>query len=117
MPEILIKGKALEDFLAEVADSFRDLRPSTYEKFRNHVEHESKALIKPSGMSRDGHFMNRMYIPAELYHFIAWQARKRFDIDFFSDRKNYDLLCRTWSDLETRRRPTPILDLGATARD
>lgn len=117
MPEILIKGQALERFLTEVADAFRDLRPSTYKRFAEHVRRESQALIKPSGMSSGGHFMNRMYIPAEIYHFISQQSQRRFGQDFFSDSKNYDLLCKVWSDLETKRRSSSFLDLGATERD
>ena len=114
MTQVLIKGQSLERYVEEVADAFRAIAPGVYNHFRTAVEHESKNLVKQSGMSAEGHFLNRMYITSVLYAFIAKDARQRFGIDFFADSSNYDLLCRKWSDLKTKTRPTPFLEVRST---
>lgn len=112
--QILIRNAAIDDFLKEVAASFRALCPAEYEMFRKHVKEESHRLVKPSGMSRDGCFLNKMFIPQKLYTFIKWQARKRLGIpDFFADKENYYRLCRMWPDSVTRRKPTVFIDKGS----
>lgn len=121
--EVIIKNAALEKLLEDIGEEFRRACPSEYEKFIRHVQEESKVLIKPSGMSLDGCFMNMMKIPiirtrdgrvGNMYAFIKHQVEKRFGIpDFFSDRKNYQLLCKVWKDAYVRKQKTVRLDLGA----
>lgn len=107
--EILVRDQALRNFFTEVFEAYQDLRPEDAAAFRKHVEAESQALVKPSGMSREGHFLNRMYIPSILYSFIKAQARKRLEIDdIWRDRRHYDLLCSVVQSAETRRVPTEI---------
>ena len=116
--EILIKNKSIETFLKEVADAWRDLCPTEYEKFRRYIAEESMSLVKPSGMSHDGHFMNFMYLPEGLYPFIKQQARKRLGIDdFFRDSDNYRLLKKVWPDAAVKTHPTQYLYLNHGANN
>lgn len=114
MAEVLIKDKAIDDFLTECVAAFAELLPDLHAEFVEHVRRQSGALIKSTGMSPGGHFMNRMFIPARVYHFIRRQARKRLGIeDFWADPRNYKRLCRIWPLAETSTRPRTTLDLGA----
>lgn len=110
MPEICIKGAALTTTLNEIADAFRALCPSEYDKFLTVISETNKCLIKPSGMSAQGHMMELCKLPQGIYSFVKQQMRKRHGIpDFFSDPKNYYLLCKVWSDCTIRRKKTPLL--------
>lgn len=112
--EFYFKDGAKTRFLEEIASAFRDHFPSVYNDFMRHVREETKRLINPTGMSAEGHFMIKMYLPSKLYTFVKWQARKRLGIDeFFNDRKNYDLLCKVWSGCQPERKRTPFFDQGA----
>jgi hypothetical protein len=109
-----IKGAAIEAFLTEVVKAFADLQPAMYQHFCEHVERESAALLKKSGMSADGSVMNKMYIPALMYAFIKEQARCRLGIEnFWADRENYYTLCKVWPAAKTKTKPTPFFDPGA----
>jgi hypothetical protein len=115
--EFFFKDGAKTRFLEEIADAFRFICPTEYKDFLRHVKEQNKALIRTSGMSAEGHFMNRMYIPGKMYSFIKQQARKRLGIDeFFNDRKNYDLLSRVWTECETKRQRSVFYDAVAEAQ-
>lgn len=115
--EFYFKDGAKTRFLNEVCDAFREQWPAIYHDFMNHVKAESKKLVNPSGMSKDGHFMIRMYLPSKLYSFVKWQARKRLGIDeFFNDRENYDLLSKVWAGCEAKRQQRLFYDAVATAQ-
>lgn len=116
MTTILVKDAALTTWLSGVVEHYRGRFPADYEKFSAHVSQERKQLIKKSGMSKEGHFMNRLYIPTKLYLYLKELAYIELGIDdFFRDRANYDLLCRVCSDLKTSRPDKGrFLDLGAT---
>jgi len=122
--EVLIKNAALESLLEAIGEEYRRVCPGEYEKFIRYVQEESKVLVKPTGMSADGSFMNMMKLPiirtkdgrvGNMYSFIKHQVEKRCGIpDFFADRKNYQLLCKVWKDAYVRKQKTTRLDLGAT---
>lgn len=108
--EILVRNKAIEDFLATVADAYHELYPDAHDAFLAAVRERSHALINPSGMSEGGTFLDLGCIPKHIYHFIRWQARKRLGIDdFFRDSEHYRLLFKAWPDAATKRKPTKYL--------
>lgn len=110
--EILIKNQSIINVLSDIGEAFRALCPDDYDSFIKYVKDEKTKLIKPSGMSTEGHFMNFMKLPCgtnskgeriNLYSFIKQQMRKRCGIeDFFADRHNYYLLCQVWSDAHVK---------------
>jgi hypothetical protein len=119
MPEILMKNQALEAFLKEVVDAFHAVRPGYMERVRHKIREQASQLVKPSGMTRQGHMKVSYYMPPALYHFAREQAKKRLNMpDLFAgpDRKlHYDLLCKTAMDFKVKTKPTPFIDLGRAA--
>lgn len=110
MPEILFKGRAVENFLTECVESFYDLKPAVMRAFERIVDEESKSLLKPTAMSEHGHFLNFCKLPADLATFIRQQYRLRFEpVDFFADPDNYYLLCSIFKKARVRRTPTQLL--------
>lgn len=110
--EIIIKDAALTRTLEEIAEAYAAVCPDAYAAFCQIVEQESKNLVKPTGMSKQGHFMDVCRIPAHLYTFIRQQMLKRHGIDdFFRDRRHYDLLLKTWPACKIKRKPSKLFAL------
>jgi len=104
-----VKRQAIEKFLEEVAAAWQEQYPKQYEAFCRLVELESAHLIKPSGMTAGGHFLDYCKIPQDLYSFIKWQASKRLGIDdFFREKRNYQLLVRIWPRAKIKTHPKPF---------
>ena len=120
--EILVKNAAVTKVLQEIGDAYAANYPHDYARFIAAVKEESTKLLKPTGMSADGHLMNFMKIPCatnkqgariSLYAFIRKQIAKRCGIDdFFRDRKNYYLLCQVWRDAYVKKTPTHMLKVA-----
>jgi len=107
--QIIIKNQALERTLEEIADAYRTLCPSEYASFMALVKEESGALLKPSGMSKEGHLLDLARFPGIIYPFTKMAMRKYHGIaDFFADKKNYRLALKVWSDLALKRKATQI---------
>jgi hypothetical protein len=107
--QIIIKDQALTKTLEEIADAYRAICPSEYTAFLGLVNSASKSLKRPNGMSDEGHFLDLMRFPGRLYPFIKQQMRKRHGIDdFFADKKNYRLVAKVWSEIQTRRKATSV---------
>lgn len=105
--EILIKHKAIEDTLKEIADLWHEHFPKECELMARIVDEESKNLIKSSGLSEGGTLLTYCKLTPRLYAFIKRTMRRLYGIDeFFSDERNYRLLVRVWSDLKVRTKPT-----------
>lgn len=116
MTQVVIKDKAVDDFLSECVAAFADLCPALYDDFRGFVRDQSNGLHKSTGMSTEGHFRNHLHLPATVYHFIRAQARKRLGIaNFWADPKNYTRLCRVWPHAKTKTRPRAFVDLGGSS--
>lgn len=122
--EILVRNQAVINILNQIADVIHSHYPDDYEAFIKYVILESQHLVKPSGLSPEGHIMNFMKIPCvtnkagekiNLYGAIKRLMRKYCGIeDFFSDRKNYELLCQTWKDAYVKKRPTRHIEVGVS---
>jgi len=104
-----MRGQAIRNLIEEILKSYQALLPDHWEAFLSLMESERSNLIKPSGMSKGGHFMIFAKFPAHLYSFIKWQMRKRAGIpDFFASRKNYELLAEVCEAIRMRTKPTKI---------
>ena len=105
--EILVKNKALEAFVEEIASAYAEGFPEFYNEFLAVILEEKTSLVKSTGMSDRGHFLTWCKIPLSIYQFVKQQARKRLGIpDFFAHESNYRLLCRVWSDLKIKTKPS-----------
>lgn len=102
----VIKDQALEYVFAECLSAYAERYPDHWAALLNIVEEESKNLVKPSGMSRDGHLLTYCKIPEHLYSAMKHVVRKSCGIDdVWRDPKHYQLLCKVATDLHIKKRP------------
>ena len=109
-----MKGQALETTLKEIADLWHEFFPNECETIARVVEEESKNLVRPCGLSRNGTMMSFAKITPKLYAFVKRTMRRRHGIpEFFSDEANYRLLLKCWPTLAVRHKPTQYFKVPA----
>ena len=112
--EFHVKHAAETAILEEIAEAFRDLYPAWYETFLTVIREEEQHLVKQTGLSKEGTMMTFCKIPGPIFSFIKIQMRKHgISDDWFRDEANYRLLCKVWSDIRVKNKPTSRLFKGA----
>lgn len=109
MPEIIMRGKALEDTLKEVIEFCYWKFPHEMKQMEEVVAAESACLVKPTALSQDGSMMDFCKITPKLYACVKYIMRKHHGIpDFWADRANYYFFTRLFTKSRIKHKPTKM---------